>query len=289
MPYERAKVYFDGSHYIAIPNSSGRRLKRVKSKNTTDGLQREFEKIYAENIYAKRQERKEKCVTGMLSYMDKEKATEFVDRQFRRKQRNLIERRKRMVRKANLHRFNYFCTFTYDSSKLTEDRFKTKLKNCLKNLCHRYGWQYMGVWERSSKGRLHFHGLFCIKQMVGELVTARDYSTTSHRMQETTQNTYFCKRFGRNDFHPITDNQQEKNGCIRYLLKYLEKSEERIVYSKGMNMYFISDITDEDVLCTIGAEDRKLLLADDFTCWKEWEYIGKVSDEVIQQMPKSNR
>ena len=45
---------------------------------------------------------------------------------------------------------------------------------------------------------------------------------------------------------------------------------------------------DEDIVCTIGQEDRKLLLFDDFTCWDEGCYIGPVSPEVIQQMRKAN-
>ena len=68
----------------------------------------------------------------------------------------------------------------------------------------------------------------------------------------------------------------------------MEKSGERIVYSKGIATYFVSDIMDEDVVCTIGNEDKKLLLFDDFNCWDEGVLIGKVSKEVIDQMPKAN-
>lgn len=305
MPYERAKVYFDGSHYIAIPHTSGmRKIKRKvnigthnetnvkESEVTTDNkvdLKQEFNRIYKENVLEKKRIKKEKCIEGLLPLMDEKEVTQFVDEQFERKQRNLIERRKRMVRKANLHTFNYFCTFTYDSAKLSEEQFKTKLRNCLRNLCSRKGWQYMGVWERSQTGRLHFHGLFDIPQHIGMMVTVKDYSTTSHKMQETLQNTYFSERFGRNDFHQLdTQDIRSKNECIRYLLKYIKKTEERIAYSHGLSTYFVSDITEEDVLCTCGVDDRKLVLADNFICWREWEYIGKVSQEVIKQMPKCN-
>lgn len=68
----------------------------------------------------------------------------------------------------------------------------------------------------------------------------------------------------------------------------MEKTGEKIVYSKGLPQYFISDIMDDDVVCTIGQEDRKLLLFDDFTCWDEGCYVGKVSKDVIAQMRKSN-
>ena len=71
-------------------------------------------------------------------------------------------------------------------------------------------------------------------------------------------------------------------------MKYIEKSGEKIVYSRGLPQYFISDILDDDVACSTGIEDRKLLLFDDFTCWDEGCYMGKVSPEVIAQMRKSN-
>ena len=71
-----------------------------------------------------------------------------------------------------------------------------------------------------------------------------------------------------------------------YLMKYLEKSGEKIIYSKGMPQYFISDILEEDVVCRIGQEDKKLLLFDDFSCFDEGVYIGQVSKETIAQMRK---
>ena len=45
---------------------------------------------------------------------------------------------------------------------------------------------------------------------------------------------------------------------------------------------------DEDIVSTIGHEDRKLLLFDDFNCWDEGVLMGKASKEVIAQMRKCN-
>ena len=45
---------------------------------------------------------------------------------------------------------------------------------------------------------------------------------------------------------------------------------------------------DEDIVCSIGMEEQKLLLFDDFGCWDEDEYIGQVSKETIAKMPKAN-
>ena len=106
-------------------------------------------------------------------------------------------------------------------------------------------------------------------------------------MQKSVQNTYFNDKFGRCDFEEIKSNHAIDD-ALRYLVKYIEKSGEKIVYSKGLPQYFISDIMDEDIICTFGVDDRKLLLFDNFRCWDEGCYMGRVSKEVIAQMRKSN-
>ncbi len=69
-------------------------------------------------------------------------------------------------------------------------------------------------------------------------------------------------------------------------MKYIEKTGEKIVYSKGLPQYFISDIMDEDIVCGIGVDERKLLLYDDFKCFDEGTYMGTVSKETIKAMRK---
>ena len=151
-------------------------------------------------------------------------------------------------------------------------------------------WKYVGVWERSpEKKRLHFHGLFYIPDgaMPGELVEVKDYSPIKKKVQTTIQNTYFNERFGRSDFKTV-DDRSMLGEAIAYLTKYMEKTGEKMVYSKGLPQFFISDIMDEDIVCTIGNEEKKLLLYDDFSCWDEGCYMGQVSKGVIDQMRKCN-
>ena len=58
-----------------------------------------------------RKQNKKKIEEEMLNYFSNpELCKGFVEMQFERKQRNLIARRVRMARKANLANFNYFCT-----------------------------------------------------------------------------------------------------------------------------------------------------------------------------------
>ena len=343
MPFGETKVYFDGSHYIAIPHTTRPSKKRpykleetitviqdevkdsaenvepsisldneenieeienteiieedakkqeTKPKTTRQMTKKElFNELYIKYIDYKKRERKKLIIQDMLPYFEnKELCVSFVNTNFDRKLRNLICRRVRMVRKANLVNFNYFCTFTYDDKKHTEESFKKKLKTCFRNLCYRNDWKYMGVWERAPETkRLHFHGLFEIpdKAMVGELFEHSDYNLNSHRRTKTIQNSYFNERFGRSDFEKIVS-KEDLYKEISYIVKYLEKTEEKIVYSKGLYQYFISDIMDEDIVCTIGQEDKKLLLFDDFTCWDEGCLMGKVSPKVIAQMRKCN-
>lgn len=253
-----------------------------------------FEELYKANLEKRPKERKQIIIDAMLPYFKTpENAKAYVDKGFERKRHNVIARRVRLSRKIYLHKhWNYFVTLTYSSELHTEDTFKKQLKYALWNFTKRYNWQYAGVWERAPiTNRLHFHGLFDIPDgtMPGELVTVNDWDSKNHRRQNTVQNTYFNERFGRSDFELITIRETLGNS-MAYILKYIEKTGERIVCSKGLSAYFISDINEDDILAQINDDDKpiKYLLFDDFGCWDEGLYMGQVSDAVIAQMRKSN-
>lgn len=342
MSYAESKVYFDGSHYIAIPHTTRpvkkrpkmpeetitvedretkseeefepvispkieeefeteevvenvenkREISEIKAKTTRQITKKElFNELYKKYIDLRKKERKSMIIQDMQSYFDSyEKCEQFVSLNFERKLRNLICRRVRMVRKANLANLNYFCTFTYDDKKHSEKTFKKKLQTCFRNFCYRYNWKYFGVWERAPETqRLHFHGLFYIPDgtMPGEIEEHRDFNFKTQQRTTTYQSSYFNKRFGRSDFKEI-NSRQDLMEEISYIMKYIEKTEEKIVYSKGLYQYFLSDIIEDDIVCTIGQEDRKLLLFDDFHCLDEGVLIGRVSPDVIEQMRKCN-
>ena len=250
-----------------------------------------FEELYQKYLNKPRRIKLELIAKEMLPYFKTEELSKiYVNENIERKLRNLIARRIRLTRKANLQEFNYFVTFTYDGKLHTEDSFRKGLKNCLRHLVERKQWKYIGVWERSpEKQRLHFHGIFYIPEgtMPGMLLDVNDYNFSTHNRQITHQNTYFNERFGRSDFELI-DDMDKMGDTLAYIMKYIEKSGEKIVYSKGLPQFFISDIMDEDIICFTGLEDKKLLLSDDFTCWDEGCYVGKVSKAVIAQLRKCN-
>lgn len=250
-----------------------------------------FDELYQKYLNKPRRVKLELIAKEMLPYFKTEELSRiYVNENIERKLRNLIARRIRLTRKANLQEFNYFVTFTYDGKLHTEDSFRKGLKNCLRHLVERKQWKYIGVWERSpEKQRLHFHGIFYIPEgtMPGMLLDVNDYNFNTHNRQITHQNTYFNERFGRSDFELI-DDMDKMGDALAYIMKYIEKSGEKIVYSKGLPQFFISDVMDEDIICFTGLEDKKLLLSDDFTCWDEGCYVGKVSKAVIAQLRKCN-
>ena len=294
MAYQDCKVYFDGGHYIAVPkeNFPSRKGRNTPNKNSpqTDTKKAKFETAYAESQALPKRERKQYIAEQLKDeFISEEQTKKYVKQQTERKRNNAYKRYTRLWRKVYLQgTWNFFVTFTYDNEKHTEQTFQKTLRNTLKHLVSRKGWKYIGVWERSSSERLHFHGIFYIPEnaMVGELKQVSDYSTKQHRMQTTYQNTHFLKYFGRNDFKEIGKNDVVQS--VRYLLKYIEKSGEKLVYGGDLPTYFKSDIMDEDIACSIGVDDRKKLLFDNFNCWDEGCLIGKVSPETISQLRKCN-
>ncbi len=296
MPYRNAKIYYDGSCYIAIPKENfprpRRRERKPKPKSPEEQTQKEqFDTAYDESRTLSKRERK-KYITEKLkdTLPDNMSRKEFIEQNMERKNSNEVRRKIRLLRKLYLQRWNFFLTFTYSDEKHTEETFKKKLLNTLKHLVARKGWKYIGVWERGGEGeRLHFHGLFYIPDdgMIGELIEVKDYSTKQHKMQTTIQNTHFIKHFGRNTFQRLSS-KEDAEESMKYIMKYMKKTGAKLLFGGKLPTYFHSDILDDDVICGFGIEDRKLLLFDNFLCIRDGEVIGKVSPEVIEQMPKSN-
>lgn len=294
MPYQESKIYFDGSHYIAVPkeNFPSRKGRKTAKKTIiqTDTPKERFETAYKESQALPKRERKKYIAEKLQDiFPNSGETAAFVASNIERKKINAAKRRIRLMRKVYLQKWNFFTTFTYSDEKHTEETFKKTLRNTLKHLVNRKGWKYIGVWERSASERLHFHGIFFIPEnvMTGELKQVRDYSTKQHRMQTTYQNTRFSQQFGRNDFEEL-NTKSDIMLSVRYLLKYIEKSGEKLVYGGDLPTYFISDVMDEDIVCPTGIDDRKAVLFDDFNCWDEGCLVGKVSPDTISQLRKSN-
>ena len=165
-----------------------------------------------------------------------------------------------------------------------------KLSCTFNHLSNRKGWRYIGVWERGSDtNRLHFHGVFHIPNgtLPGELKSESGFSFAHFRREKILQCSYFKERFGRNDFAPL-GKETNVSSELMYMLKYIEKTGGKIVYSRGLPQSFISDVVDEDIVCPYDEEVEKYILADNFACYDQGEYKGQVSPEVIAGMRKVN-
>lgn len=268
------RVYNDGGHYVAVP------LEKAKSKPKQYRIRKEnpareiFDGLYAYTLI----EGKSKAETrsflqdNLIHLFEDETALNaFIDENIKRKLNSLHNRKKRFHRKANLNRWTHFVTITYSDEKHTEIEFRAKLRRCLSNLHTRRNWRYMGVFERAPQtGRLHFHALLYVpdNEMIGTITEVQDYSTKAHKMQTTYSNSFFEKRFGRNDFKELNTAELKHGNAIGYLLKYIEKTGERITYSRGIPAELYTRIDNNDICAEMRNFVLKYVLYDDVIDWE---------------------
>ena len=124
-------------------------------------------------------------------------------------------------------------------------------------------------------------------ELPGGMEELSTYSFSERRRKKTKQSKYFAERFGRNDFRDII-NEFDRREAVTYISKYLEKSGERIVCSKGVKAYFVTDVLESDILCEFGVDNRKMVLSPNMYCIKEGEIIGQYNKETLRQMKKCN-
>ena len=210
---------------------------------------------------------------GLRTLFSEEEIAEVnIPERAKRKMNNLYHRKKRFRRKAYLNKWNFFVTFTYDDKKHDEETFRRKLRRCLSNLHTRRGWRYMGVFERAPEtGRLHFHGLLYVPagEMLGKCEEKTDYSTAQGQMQTRNENSFFARWYGRNDFEEITQSQLETGDSVEYILKYIGKTNERIVYSRGIPTQICMKLSANDIITEMTNDFvLKYVVFDDVLNWE---------------------
>ena len=135
MPYKASKIYYDGSHYIAVPkeNFPSRKGRSNQSSTQIDSVKVKFEAAYAESQALPKRERKQYIAEKLQDdFATAEEAKEYTRRQTERKRNNACKRYARLWRKVYLQgRWDYFVTFTYDNDKHTEESFRQSLRNTL--------------------------------------------------------------------------------------------------------------------------------------------------------------
>lgn len=295
---EGVKVYYDGSHFIAVLPGYYKGKKKGRNKDYTievEGkkvdLKETYNKVRKENSDKRKPERNTEMVRELAPLVGGvEEAKRFIEEQNIRYNRNFSVRMVRLFRCARILYPTYFVTFTYDDKKHAPESFKKSLSQTLYNFSSRHGWKYIGVWEKGDEnGRLHFHAIIRTPEgkMIGDLFEKRDYDVVNHKMQTTTQNTYFNERFGRTDFVEI--NTFVLGDTIKYLVKYLSKTNEYAVFSRGIKPFIEADLWVEDIICYLDEDNPgKVILADDFLCIQDGEVLGKACPNIIDKMKKTN-
>lgn len=271
------KIYNDGGHFVARLVSHSDNSNKRKPKT-------EFQKIF--DMY---------FLLGMQNNLRKERLHNFIkacfiddygeifedldkriDFYIERKFANIFSRLKLFKRKAHLNKWNYFVTITYDDKKHNEESFRAKLKKCLANFHCRRNWKYMGVFEFSPENhRLHFHALMSIpdSEMVGTVEEREDYSTAQHKMQTAHINTFFEKMFGRNDFAQISDCDVKFGNAIDYIVKYIAKSGEKILYSRGIPSEILTKIKFTDIASMMFQFVQKFVIYDDVLTFENGQVV----------------
>lgn len=189
-------------------------------------------------------------------------------------------RQRRFRQKSFLNDWNFFATFSYDEKVMDEASFRTSLKKCLANLHTRHGWKYMGVFEYGEdNGRLHFHALMYIPdgQMIGWLSPVRRYSTKRHCWEDSVENSFFRSRFGINQFDELSHRDVKSGKVANYILKYLLKSDERIVYSRAIPTELFAMIGDDEIASDFVDFVWKFVLFDD-----DWILFSDQADDLIE-------
>jgi hypothetical protein len=267
------KIYHDGYNYVAtrVIRSKGKRPPK-RPKDTAFDIA--FDSLY---FQAKRKglagdEMVDYIQAGLEKlYPASSSLRKYILEKIDKKQRNLWKRIKRFKRKVNMNRWNYFVTFTCDPKKHTEESFRKKLRKCLSNLHTRRGWKYMGVFEYGeANGAIHFHALIYVPdgEMIGDIVGVSEYSKKRGERYTRYGNTFFDDAFGKSDFQEVNPVLLKRGGTSRYLVKYITKTGEKIVYSRGIPAEICKELSDNDVVGTYLDFATKYVLWDDVLDWE---------------------
>lgn len=280
--FNRREIYWKVKKYDlqAIIRRERRKLAKRKKKDTDEAEQNEAKKDLSaiiEEHYLSYMSLKDKSDTSAFGYIKArmkdelkdytaDEANTLLEEQIKRVDCNYYARRRRFIRKFYMLRPNYFITFTYDSEKMDEQTFVRKLRRCLVNLAERRDWLCIIVPEKGGEGgRKHFHVVARIPkgQMIGELYERNDWSTKHKRRVRTVSNTFFERTFGRCDFKEIKHFEVHCGQVVSYLLKYLSKDNERVMYSRGIPTDIILDLSEDDVAVQFIDGSNRIVFWDD--------------------------
>ena len=214
---------------------------------------------------------------------EKERLSKAYKEQLKQSQENkklFMIKKITLTKKLDYYNWNYFVTFTYNDKLHKEASFKKKLTKMLR-LLEDKKWVYIGIWEKeSTEKRLHFHGIFFIPEnaMVGELLKRKDFNTKSHKTKAIHLNSFFARKFGRNDFSPIGNSDNKRKFAKDYILRQLEKSSSAVISSKDLDNKFKKQISTYEIENEL-KELNKNRKIDSFTTCDNGFLIGEFNTE----------
>jgi hypothetical protein len=125
----------------------------------------------------------------------------------------------------------------------------------------------MGVFEYSpEERRLHFHALVYIPpgQFLGKTEKVRRFSHKKKRNIDCYENDFFRKAFGLNDFAPMygvdISFKNLVNPTVKYILKYMLKDQEKIVYSRAIPTFMYKEISAAEMAAPVVREVSDFIL-----------------------------
>ena len=110
---------------------------------------------------------------------------------------------------------------------------------------------------------------------MGELVEVADYSTEKGKRQTRFENSFFRERYGVNQF--VEMERQEMNICLNYIVKYIAKTGDRIVYSRAIPTELRESVSTDQICAEYFDFIKKFVLFDD---WQNRDFVA--SPDVLE-------
>ena len=114
---------------------------------------------------------------------------------------------------------------------------------------------------------------------VGELVKKREYSTKRGERRTRYGNTFFDEYFGTSDFQEVNPILLKRGGPSRYLVKYIIKSGEKALYSRGTPAEICKELSENDEVGTYF--DYVMSTYYGTTCW--------IGNEILKTTERKRR
>ena len=104
--------------------------------------------------------------------------------------------------------------------------------------------------------------------MIGKIVKKLEYSTKRGGRRTRYGNTFFDENFGISDFQEVNPILLRRGGTARYLVKYITKTGEKALYSRGVPREICREFNDNDIVGTYFDFVTKYVLWDEVLDWE---------------------